>query len=59
MFLFSYFKFFEYIMQLLLACIASADKYADSLTGISLYITSCFSLPAFKILSLALNLTFF
>uniref|UniRef100_A0A9L0SPR2 Uncharacterized protein n=1 Tax=Equus caballus TaxID=9796 RepID=A0A9L0SPR2_HORSE len=40
----------------LLAVKVSADKSADSLLGVSLYVTCCFSLSAFKILSLSLIL---
>ena len=36
----------------LLACSVSVEKSASSLMGVPLYVTSCFSLPAFKILSL-------
>ena len=40
----------------LLACIVSAEKSADNLIGISLYIIYFFSLAAFKIFSLSLIL---
>ena len=33
----------------------SADKSSESLMGVPLYVTHCFSLDAFKILSLALT----
>ena len=36
----------------LLACKVSAEKSADSLMGVPSYMTLCFSLAAFKILSL-------
>ena len=39
----------------LLACQVAAEKSADSLMEVPLYITSCFSLAAFKILSLSLT----
>ena len=35
----------------LLACKVSDEKSADSIMGVSLYLISCFFLPAFKILS--------
>ena len=40
-----------------LACKVSAKKPADSLMGVPLHTTSCFSLAAFKILSLSLTFT--
>ena len=39
----------------LLACKVSFEKSADSLMGTPLQVTNCFSLAAFKILSLFLN----
>ena len=42
--------------QSLLACNVSFEKSADSLIGIPLQVTDCFSLAAFKILSLSLTL---
>ena len=44
---------FEYVVEYsLLAYKVSAEKSADSLMAVPLYITSCFSLAAFKSLSL-------
>ena len=42
-----------------MACKVSAKKPADSLVGVPLRITSCFSLAAFRILSLSLTFTVF
>ena len=41
----------------LLDCRVSAEKSANNLTGVPLYVTCFFSLAAFKIFSLSLNLT--
>ena len=41
--------------QSLLACKVSFQKSADTLMGTPLYVTICFSLAAFKILSLSLT----
>ena len=38
--------------QFLLACRVSAEKSTDNLMGVPLYVTCCFSLAAFNILSL-------
>ena len=53
------FTFFPFITlniscHSLLACRVSAEKSADSLMGVPLYVTSCFSLAVFNILSLSL-----
>ena len=42
-----------------MTCKVSAKKPADSLVGVPLQITSCFSLAAFRILSLSLTFTVF
>ena len=47
------FQHFEYLMSLPLACKISPEKYADRLIGNSLfYVTICFSLTPFQIISL-------
>ena len=38
----------------LLVCKVSAEVYADSLMAVPLYVTSYFSIPGFKILSMSL-----
>lgn len=38
-----------------MSCQVSAEKYAHSLMGVSLYVTSCFSLTAFNVLFLSLT----
>ena len=45
------FHYFGYILPLL-ACKVSARKSADSIMGVPLYVTSCFSLAVFKSLYL-------
>ena len=47
------FQHFEYIVSLL-AC-KSSEKSTDSLLGVPLYISSCFALAAFNILSMCLT----
>ena len=42
-------------MHFLLACRVSTEKSADSLMRVPLYTTNCYSLTAFKILSLSLT----
>ena len=48
------FNHFKCIMASLLACRVSVKKWADSLMGVPVYITCCFSLVAFNILCLSL-----
>ena len=48
------FHYFKYIVQLPLACRLSAEKSAESLLGVPLYVTYCFSLAAFNIFPLSL-----
>ena len=50
-----FFHHFENILQVPSACKVSFEKSADNLKGTSLQITICFSLAAFKILSLYLT----
>lgn len=50
-----YFQYFEYIVPLPCGLQISAEKSAGSLTGVPLFVTSCFSLAAFKILSWSLT----
>ena len=45
------FQHLDILCHFLLACKYSAEKSADSLMGVPLFITSCFSLAAFKDLS--------
>ena len=42
-------------MPIPLACSVSVEKSAANLIGFPLYVTSCFSLAAFKILSLGIT----
>ena len=49
------FHHLEYFCHSLLVCSVSVEKSAASLIRAPLYITSCFSLASFKILSLSLN----
>ena len=44
------FQHLKYIMPLLSGYKVSTEKSADSLMGIPLYVTLCFSLVAFRIL---------
>ena len=46
--------YFNYILPFPLACRASAERSAVKCLGFSLYVTYCFSLAAFNILSLCL-----
>ena len=52
----SFFSFItlNILCHFLLACKVSAEKTADSSLGVPLYVTSCFSLTTFEILSLSL-----
>ena len=51
-----FFIFWSIFCHSLLACCVSVEKSAASLIGVPLYVTSYFSLAAFKILSLPLKL---
>ena len=51
------FYYFNYFMSLPLACSVSAEKPVDSVMGIPLCVTCCFSLAAFNILFLSLIFT--
>ena len=53
-FFFFPFQHFKYILPLPLACRASAQRSAVKHMGFPLYVTCCFSLTAFNILSLCL-----
>ena len=48
----SWFHHLKYIMPLPVACKVPAEKLADSLMGVLLYVTTCFFLAAFNILYL-------
>ena len=48
------FKCFKYILSFPLACRVSAERSAVKCMGFPLYVTCCFSLAAFNILSLCL-----
>ena len=48
------FQYFKYILHSLLACRVPAERSAVKHTGLPLYVTCCFSLAAFNILSLCL-----
>ena len=48
------FQYFKYILPLPLACRASAQRPAVKHMGFPLYVTCCFSLTTFNILSLCL-----
>ena len=51
---FFFFHHFDYIMPLPLVFKVSAEKLADRLMGVPLFVTSWFSLAAFRFLSLSL-----
>lgn len=51
-----YLQYFEHIMPLLLPCETAAERSADNLMGIALYVTSYFCLAPFNSLSLSFDI---